>query len=95
MKDYGTLVREAIEAAKKEYNAAKKATTVVYDHEDGTQTITEFYKKGKAIWCRMTTGCIVQESRVYKVKSEKPYIRNFGSYWYLDDEDKAAISALA
>lgn len=42
----------------------------------------------------MTTGCIREDSRVYKVNTDKPYIRDMGKYWYLSDREKEAVKYL-
>ena len=53
-----------------------------------------FIKKGAAIWCEMITGCIREDSRVYKVNTDKPYIRDMGKYWYLSEQEKEAVKYL-
>lgn len=82
-------IRKAHEEAEKKYNDA----TIITEHENGSKTTTTFYKKGKAIWCKMTTGFIETNSRVYKIDTDKPYIRDMGRYWYLDAEHIKAMKA--
>ena len=86
MRGYNELVKEAIKKAHEEAEEKENKTTVVTEHENGTKTVTKFYKKGKAIWMKMVTGNIETNGRVYKVNSEKPYTREFGRYWYLKGE---------
>ena len=86
MREYDELVKEAIKKAQDEAKQKEIKTTVVTKHENGTETITKFYRKGKAVWMNMKTGCIETNSRVYKVNSEKPYTRDCGRYWYLTGE---------
>lgn len=81
------LVIAAIEQARQK----QQENIIVTDHDNGYRTVTEFYKKGFAIWCRMTTGNIITDSRVYKVNSDSPYIRNMGGYWYLGEPEKKII----
>lgn len=87
---YSELVKEGIRKAYEE----EAKNTIVTKHEDGVDTITKFYKKGKAIWCRMTTGCIETNSRVYRVNSDEPYIRDMGCIWYLGEEEKRIIASM-
>lgn len=42
----------------------------------------------------MITGCIRENSRVYKVNTDKPYIRDMGIYWYLSEQEKEAANYL-
>lgn len=42
----------------------------------------------------MITGCIREDSRVYKVNTDKPYIRDMGKYWYLSEQEKEAVKYL-
>lgn len=91
--DRSRLVIKALREAKEEAARKHDAATIVTKHENGSQTITTFYKKGKAIWCKMTTGRIETNSRVYKVDSNKPYIRNLGKYWCLDSDHIRAMKA--
>lgn len=42
----------------------------------------------------MITGCIREDSRVYKVNTDKPYIRDMGKYWYLSGKEKEAVKYL-
>lgn len=84
------LVQNAIKAAYEEQNKR----TIITEHESGVQTITTFYKKNKAIWCKMVTGCITTDSRVYKVNTDEPYIRDLGRIWKLGEEEKAIVKAM-
>lgn len=92
--DRGELVREAIRKAKEEEIRKKKDATVITEHENGVKTITTFYRKGNAVWCRMKTGCIESNSRVYKIGTNKPYIRDMGRYWYLGQEEIKAMNSV-
>ena len=94
MKTYNDLVCAAIEQAQARQKEIEKNTTIIYKHEKGNNTITRFYKKGSAIWCQMITGCITTNSRVYKVDTDKPYIRDCGKYWYLGNKEKTCIKYL-
>mgnify|MGYP006967341563 CR=1 FL=1 len=94
MKTREELVTEAIEKARKAQQEEKESRTIITEHENEVKTVTEFYRKGKAIWCKMTTGCITTNSRVYKVNTDKPYIRDMGAYWYLGEREKAIIAAM-
>lgn len=91
--DRGELVREAIRKAKEEAEKKFNDSTIITEHENGCKTVTTFYKKNKSIWCKMTTGCIETDSRVYKIDTDKPYIRYMGRYWYLDAEHIKAMKA--
>lgn len=82
-------IRKAYEEAEKKYND----TTIITEHEGGSKTVTTFYKKNNAVWCKMTTGCIESDCRVYKINTDKPYIREMGRYWYLDEEHIKAMKA--
>lgn len=86
--DRTDLVKQAIADA---YNEAKKNVEVVGDYK------YEYFKKGKAIWCRMINprNEVVMENRVYKVKEDKPYVRWVGNYWYLSEEAKAIVKRMA
>lgn len=94
MINYSELIIAGIAKAHKEQEEQDAKTTIITKHKDGTETITRFYKKNGAIWCRMVTGCITSDSRVYKINTERPYIRDLGRYWYLGTEEKKAISYL-
>ena len=86
MREYNELVKEAIKKSHDEASERDKKTTVVTEHENGTKTVTKFYRKGKVVWMNMVTGCIETNSRVYKVNSDRPYTREMGRYWYLSGE---------
>lgn len=88
MSTYSELVKEGIRKAQE----VEERNTLVTKHEDGVNTITKFYKKGKAIWCKMTTGCVETNSRVYRVNSDEPYIRDMGYIWYLGEAEKRIIA---
>ena len=94
MINYSELILKGIEKAHKEQEEQDNATTIITQHENGVKTITKFYKKNNAIWCKMITGCITSNNRVYKVNTDKPYIRDCGRYWYLGEREKQAISYL-
>lgn len=88
--DRSNLVQAAIKEAYKK----NESNTVITEHEGGVNTVTTFYKKNKAIWCRMVTGCIDTKSRVYKVDTE-PYIRDMGRYWKITGEELEIVKRLA
>lgn len=92
--DYSTLVKNAIRKAQTEAKEKYDNATVITEHESGVNTVTTFYKKDKAVWCRMTTGCISHDNRVYKVNTDKPYIREYGRYWYLGEKEIAAMKSV-
>lgn len=92
--DRGELVREAIRKAKEEAVKKYNDATIITEHENGVKTITTFYKKGKAVWCNMKTGCIESNCRVYKIDTDKPYIRDMGHYWYLGQEEIRAMKTV-
>lgn len=94
MSIYSDLIKASIEKAYAEKKQKEEKTTVITEHENGIKSIMHFYKKNGAIWCHTETGCITDDYRVYKVKTEKPYIRDHGLYWYLGKEEKKAMSYL-
>lgn len=94
MTSYNDLVRAAIQQAQYKQKDIEKNTTILYKRDNGSNTVTRFYKKGSVIWCQMVTGCITTNARVYKVNTDKPYIRDCGKYWYLGDKEKACIRYL-
>ncbi|GFI25549.1 hypothetical protein IMSAGC012_00660 [Lachnospiraceae bacterium] len=92
--DRSLLVQEAIRKAQEEMKAQRAAATVseIYN---GSLLETEYFKKGSAVWSQIRVdGKVTSENRVYKVKSEKPYTRFAGQYWYLSEEHKKALSAV-
>lgn len=94
MRSYGELVRGAVIQAREKQKEIEKHTVFTTRHDSGVNTVTRFYKKGAAIWCEMITGCIREDSRVYKVNTDKPYIRDMGKYWYLSEQEKEAVNYL-
>lgn len=52
-----------------------------------------FYIKNKAVWLKEydTDGRAWADNRVYKVDTDKPYVRWMGSYWYLTDTEELRI----
>ena len=88
------LVRGAVIQANEKQKEIEKHTVFTTRHDSGVNTVTRFYKKGAAIWCEMITGCIREDSRVYKVNTDKPYIRDMGKYWYLSEQEKEAVNYL-
>ena len=58
-----------------------------------TSTYT-FYRKGKAIWCEIITGSLNTKHQVYKVNTNKPYIRWCGAFFTLPDEATAIVQSL-
>lgn len=84
------LVKSAIKKAYEE----KENNTIITEY-NGVQTVTTFYKKNKAIWCKMVTGCITTDNRVYKVNTEEPYIRGMGGYWRLTGNELAIVKRMA
>lgn len=94
MRSYGDLVRGAVIQAHEKQKEIEKHTVFTTRHDSGVNTVTRFYKKGAAIWCEMITGCIREDSRVYKVNTDKPYIRDMGEYWYLSEQEKQAVNYL-
>lgn len=89
--DRSKLIQEAIKEAYKEI----ESNTIITNHENGVDTTTRFYKKDKAIWCEMITGCIKSKFRVYKANTDAPYIRDMGCYWKLGEKEKAIVYRLA
>lgn len=85
MRSYSELVRGAVIQAREKQKDIERHTVFTTRHDSGAHTVTRFYKKGSAIWCEMITGCIREDSRVYKVNTDKPYIRDMGKYWYLSE----------
>ena len=94
MRSYSELVRGAVIQAHEKQKEIEKHTVFTTRHDCGVNTVTRFYKKGAAIWCEMITGCIREDSRVYKVNTDKPYIRDMGKYWYLSEQEKEAVNYL-
>ena len=94
MRSYSELVRCAVIQAHEKQKEIEKHTVFTTRHDSGVNTVTRFYKKGAAIWCEMITGCIREDSRVYKVNTDKPYIRDMGRYWYLSEQEKEAVKYL-
>ena len=94
MRSYSELVRGAVIQAHEKQKEIEKHTVFTTLHDSGVNTVTRFYKKGAAIWCEMITGCIREDSRVYKVNTDKPYIRDMGKYWYLSEQEKEAVNYL-
>ena len=94
MRSYSELVRGAVIQAHEKQKEVEKHTVFTTRHDSGVNTVTRFYKKGAAIWCEMITGCIREDSRVYKVNTDKPYIRDMGKYWYLSEQEKEAVNYL-
>lgn len=94
MKSYSELVRGAVIQAREKQKDIERHTVFTTRHDSGAHTVTRFYKKGSAIWCEMITGCIREDSRVYKVNTDKPYIRDMGKYWYLSEQEKEAVKYL-
>lgn len=94
MRSYGDLVRGAVIQAREKQKEIERHTVFTTRHDSGAHTVTRFYKKGAAIWCEMITGCIREDSRVYKVNTDKPYIRDMGKYWYLSGKEKEAVKYL-
>ena len=94
MGNYSELVRGAVAKAREKQKEIERHTVFTTRHDSGVNTVTRFYKKGAAIWCEMITGCIREDSRVYKVNTDKPYIRDMGKYWYLSEQEKEAVKYL-
>ena len=94
MRSYSELVRGAVIQAREKQKDIERHTVFTTRHDSGVNTVTRFYKKGAAIWCEMITGCIREDSRVYKVNTDKPYIRDMGKYWYLSEQEKEAVKYL-
>lgn len=94
MRSYSGLVRGAVIQAREKQKDIERHTVFTTRHDSGAHTVTRFYKKGSAIWCEMITGCIREDSRVYKVNTDKPYIRDMGKYWYLSEQEKEAVKYL-
>lgn len=94
MGSYSDLVRGAVAQAHEKQKEIEKHTVFTTRHNSGACTVTRFYKKGAAIWCEMITGYIRENSRVYKINTDKPYIRDMGEYWYLSDQEKEAVKYL-
>lgn len=94
MINYSELILKGIVKAHNEHDELEDKTTIITEHENGVKTITKFYKKNNDIWCKMITGCITSDNRVYKINTDKPYIRGYGRYWYLGEREKQAISYL-
>lgn len=91
MAEYSVLVQMAIREAQQTAAEQRKKATVseIYG---GQLLETEYINRGGAIWQQIRVdGKVMSENRVYKVKSDKPYTRGFGRYWYLDDEAKEAM----
>lgn len=94
MRSYSELVRGAVIQAREKQKDIERHTVFTTRHDSGAHTVTRFYKKGSAIWCEMIAGCIREDSRVYKVNTDKPYIRDMGKYWYLSEQEKEAVKYL-
>lgn len=94
MRSYSELVHGAVIQAREKQKEIERHTVFTMRHDSGAHTVTRFYKKGSAIWCEMITGCIREDSRVYKVNTDKPYIRDMGKYWYLSEQEKEAVKYL-
>lgn len=94
MRSYSELVRGAVIQAREKQKDIERHTVFTTRHDSGAHTVTRFYKKGSAIWCEMITGCIREDSRVYKVNTDKPHIRDMGKYWYLSEQEKEAVKYL-
>lgn len=94
MRSYSELVRGAVIQAREKQKDIERHTVFTTRHDSGAHTVTRFYKKGSTIWCEMIAGCIREDSRVYKVNTDKPYIRDMGKYWYLSEQEKEAVKYL-
>lgn len=88
--DRTELIKEAI---KKAYEDVDRRTII----DEDTHSKRVFYFKNGAIWCKlinMKNGNIWADNRVYKINTDKPYIRDMGSYWYLEDREKAILKEM-
>jgi hypothetical protein len=94
MRSYSELVHGAVIQAREKQKEIERHTVFTMRHDSGAHTVTRFYKKGSAIWCEMIAGCIREDSRVYKVNTDKPYIRDMGKYWYLSEQEKETVKYL-
>lgn len=87
--DRAALIQEAIKKAYEE----QEQYTIRTQHEN-YESITRFYKKDKAIWCYMKTGCIETRNMVYKANTDKPYIRENGFIFHLGEKEIAIVRKL-
>lgn len=91
--DRSELVIEAIKKAHDEV-AEKEDKQTIKEIFEGKAINTYYYRKGKAIWSRITVnGRTTSENRVYGINTEKPYTRAFSKKWYITGEHLEAMRA--
>lgn len=81
--DRSILVIEAMKKAK----AEQDKNTIIKEYQKGVKSTTRYIWRNGAVWYISNTGCIHDECRVYKLNTERPYIRSFGRYFYLSGKD--------
>lgn len=54
----------------------------------------EVIKKNGKLFMRMNSYGTITDMMIYKVKSEKPYVRYCGMFFYMDEEMKKAIDKI-
>ena len=55
-------------------------------------TTYEIIRKNGKPFMRMTTDKWVDEMMIYKTNTNKPYVRRYGMYFYLDEDMKKALA---
>lgn len=56
------------------------------------KTTFEIIKKNGKPFMKMTAGDYVDEMKIYKVNTDKPYVRRYGEFFYLDEAMKAELA---
>ena len=54
----------------------------------------EVIKKNGKPFMRMTSYGHITDMMIYKVKTDKPYVRYLGQFFYLDEEMKKALERI-
>lgn len=65
------------------------------DNYEGHVLEDVILRKGKGyVYRNYIDGELMSESKIYKIKSDRPYFRAFGKYFYLSDDMLAAFREL-
>lgn len=69
---------------------------IVTEYYEGSKIDTVYTNKGKGVICQIyINGEKTSEYKVYKVKTDKPYTRWNGRYFYISDEYLEALRTVA
>ena len=89
--DRTDLIKEGIRKAYEELDAR-----TIIDADTDSKVV--FFIKNGAIWYhleQLSTGQLWKDSRVYKIDTDKPYIRDWGRYWYLSGRELEIVHRMA